>query len=451
MNPETPPECLIPDPNFLPPVETWNAIPPEKLLDADERSRRPLNNGNFSPGIATFRERQKELLISNKSAFRTIRRIPAPTGEPAARLGNAYEFFKNLDFFSAYWPDTSLPSEFSDIDNETLTPLSDDAPTHLRTHVRTGTGSQLPPDFRQQLLTAFVKLVAYDFGCNVSFPRCEPRLHLTPSSTSLPPSYFNSSATFVYRSPVDRSSARSGIVEGPVAALSSRGTTGFATEAEEHLDLAREVIALLLTAQQRAREHKTEVRFGQDKWWTSTPRWGGGRGGPVGRECEGDEILQDIAAVQNKALDLAGEGKQKIGGIDGWPSSGKQARRLKDGQMAMYQPYRKMVPPSSSWDRRARYCAIGKMSGQIFDDVFLVSALNHHVCILRARIPDALLKALDGEDIEWGKLCLWRSKWYDLFLPADRVAAMSVIWGMMAWLMRKTDGYMEKEAEMNSS
>jgi hypothetical protein len=34
---------------------------------------------------------------------------------------------------------------------------------------------------------------------------------------------------------------------------------------------------------------------------------------------------------------------------------------------------------------------------------------------------------------------MWRSKWFDLFLPAERVEAMKCIWGMMAYMMRKGD------------
>ncbi len=211
------PQDLLPDTSFLPPVEDWNAIPQDDLLEANEATRKPLNNGNLSPGVQTYRERQKELLIDNAAAFRTIRRIPAPAGEVAARLGNAYEFYKNLEFFSGYWHDTSLGPEGEAPQKDEI----DTTPLHLQTHVRTGTGSQLPPDYRQHLLTAFVKLVAYDFGCNVSFPRVEPRLHLTPPQPPSPPSYFNSSVTFIYRTPTARASARAGIVEGPVAALSA--------------------------------------------------------------------------------------------------------------------------------------------------------------------------------------------------------------------------------------
>jgi hypothetical protein len=438
------PHELIPDPSFLPPVDEWNTVPQDDLLEANEATRKPLNNGNLSPGVQTYRERQKELLIDNAVAFRTVRRIPAPPGETTARLGNAYEFYKNLEFFSAYWVDTSLgpEAETAPDDGRDATPL------HLRTHVRTGTGSQIPPDYRQNLVSAFIKLVAYDFGCNVSFPRVEPRLHLTPPQSPSPPSYFNSSVTFIYRTPTERASARAGVVEGPVAALSARASTVFATEAEERLDLAREVVAVLLTAQQRARESKSEKRFGEGKWWTSVPRWGGGPGGPIGRE--GDNVDDPLVGKEEKLMGgsemnegskVAGEVKKTIGGING-PSPSKRPKKGKDGNnLQIYENYRRMNPPGATWDRKARYCAIGKESGDGFDDIFMISSLNHHISLVRARVPEKLLAVLEGGATEedWESVVMWRSKWHDLYLKDERIEAMALVWGMMAWLMRRIE------------
>lgn len=479
VTPDAPLHDLLPDPSFLPPSSEWNSVPQDDLQALNESTRKPLNNGNLSPGAQTYLERQKELRIPNISAFRTIRRIPAPAGETAARLGNAYEFYKNLEFFSGYWPDTSLTS---------APEIDDNIPPHLQTHVRTGSGSQLPPDYRQNLLSAFIKLVAYDFGCNVSFPRTEPRLHLTPAAAVAPPSYFNSSVTFIYRTPTDRSSARGGVVEGPVAALSARSTTGFSTEADEQLDLAREVVAVLLTAQQRAREGKEERRFGDGKWWATKPRWGGGPGGPIGKEGDRVEALANLASTSQPDLPTSNasasnsdkekelptreskvvtESKRQLSSISsplpssasGPPSAKSSSKRpKKDGQMAAYDLYRKLLPPSPTWDRKARYLSIGSVPGASYDDIFLVSALNHHISVVRARVPKALLAELEGENAAaaeaWDKVQMWRSKWFDLFLVEERLLAMDLVWGMMGWLMRKiqvpaqsTEGAAEGEAE----
>lgn len=458
---DVPPRDLLPDASYLPPIEEWNVIAPEDLLEANEATRQPLSNGHLSPGVQTYRERQKELLTDNTAAFRTIRRIPAPTGETAARLGNAYEFFKNLEFFSGYWPDTSIPSnpEPSETGNsgEAAEPQKNAVPNHLKTHVPSGNGAQLPPDYRQNLLSAFIKLVAYDFGCNVSYPRTEPRLHLTPSpapppTPTPPPSYFNSSVTFVYRTPIERSAARAGIVEGPVATLSARASTVFSNPCDELLDLAREVVGVLLTAQHRSREGKTEKRFGDAKWWTTTPRWGGGPGGPIGREGDkAEEVAIALAssvpekvtttAEEAPGVKMASEVKRQIGGLNG-PSPPKRSRKggKESAMMAVYENYRKMNPPSATWDRKARYSAIGKVPGKGYDDIFLMSALNHHVSIVRARVSEKLLSVLDGgmED-EWERLEIRRTKWYDLYLKEERVEAMGCVWGVIAWLMRKVE------------
>jgi hypothetical protein len=467
------PQDIIPESNYLPPVTEWNAIESDNLPEANHATKKPLSNGNISPGVQTYRERQDELRIDNTAAFRSIRRIPPPTGASAVRLGNAYEFFKNLEFFSGYWDDTSLPpkeqaseatssddplpsSEDSANDEVDLFSKEEPVPAHLSTHQRTGNGSQLPPEYRQNLLTSFVKLVAYDFGCNVSLPRSEPRLYLAPSALSKPTSYFNSSAIFIFRTPTDRSSARGGIVEGPVAAISCRASTVFATEAESRLDLAREVVAVLLTAQHRSREDRTEKRFGENQWWSTKPRWGGGPGGPIGKEADKSEESSSSAAASASALattieqaappsviepvrSIAAETRRMFG-ISGPPERSRRGKRVKDGNMQIYENYRKMLPPSATWDRRTRYMTIGKpVPSQGYDDIFLVSALNHHVSILRVRVPEALLQVLDGGDNEWERVVMWRSKWYDLFLADDRVEAMQIIWGMMAFQMRTID------------
>ena len=477
------PQEILPDASYLPPVGQWISTPPEDLEAATIASKKPLNNGNLSPGLQTYLERRNELSIDNTAAFRTIRRIPPPTGETAVRLGNAYEFFKNLELFSGFWVDTSLPPK---LEPEPSSSSSEDhteeppTPPHLRTHHRTGTGSQLPPEYRQHILTAFIKLVAYDFGCNVSFPRVEPRVHLTPFlTTNFPSSYFTSSTQFIYRTPRDRASARTGVVEGPLAAVSCRTTTGFATEADERLDFAREIVAVLLTAQQRAREGKEERRFGEGKWWTTTPRWGGGTGGAIGKEADklsnptdeslptkflGEKIDPAVAAATSamsippsstqpqtmKVPERIADVKRAIGGINAFsctPSPSKKSKRggMKEGNMAIYENYRKMIPPSSNWDRKARYEAIGKVNGVGYDDIFLVSALNHHVSLVRIRVPEALLGVLSGEVLDergwrqWGRVMMWRSRWFDLFLKEDRIEGMGLVWGMMSWLMRAVD------------
>ena len=124
----------------------------------------------------------------------------------------------------------------------------------------------------------------------------------------------------------------------------------------------------------------------------------------------------------------------------------KSAKRLKkSGNHPMYDNYRMVRPPASTWDRKARYEAIGRdrRSSADYDDVFVVSALLHHVSVVRVRVPDRLMAVLAGEVEEeagergWGRLEVWRSRWFDFFKVEDRVEAMKLVWSVMAYMMRE--------------
>jgi hypothetical protein len=253
-----------------------------------------------------------------------------------------------------------------------------------------------------------------------------------------------------------------------VAALSARNTTSFSTPTESNIDFGRELIAALVTAQLRAREGKVEKRFGgAGQWWATAKRWGGGEGGPIGREIEGDTVVGDKDAVdtsgnlgegahasgadlQSSSIDRpssresssgSSSSKSRVMPFRGAPVSKKPRKTL-----SMYDRYRMVRVPSSNWDKKARYEAIGKVQGAGYDDVFVISSLFHHLSILRVRVPDKLLAVFDGAEEgkgeggrSWGKLEIWRSKWFDLFLVQDRLEAVRLLWGMMAWSMRKTN------------
>jgi hypothetical protein len=201
------------------------------------------------------------------------------------------------------------------------------------------------------------------------------------------------------------------------------------------LDLCREVASILVTAQQRAREFKGEKKLPDDLWWCHKPRWGGGPGGPIGREADKVDEAADIAASSVSGADIGAVPS----GASNFPSPTKKSRKT----MTLYDNYRMVRPPSSTWDRKAKYMTIGKPAGADYDDLFLLSALNHHVSVVRVRVPISLLAELEGEtdsrDRRKEPCVMWRSKWYDMFLAADRVEAMTCIWGMMAYMMRRVE------------
>ncbi|KAI0157080.1 hypothetical protein GGR52DRAFT_565190 [Hypoxylon sp. FL1284] len=538
VHPDAPTEDVVPDPAYLPSASGWDGLDLDEINRRDDTFRRDLSNGGKSPRARSYVERRTELSVQNQAAFRTVRRIKPEPGEQGARLGTSYEFFKQMELMAAYWDDTSLPPltpeaeepppplppRPADADSSAETPgqvgvasapesnaRSEEADSSTepekpqRVTYRTNRGSQMPPEYRHNFITAFVKLVAYDFACNVTPPRVEPRLQLlspppstarkSAASSSQMASYFPSGCVFLSQSPTTREDGRAGLVFGPLAAVSARNTTGFgaggAGAVDELVDFGRELVAGLITAQHRAREGRAETRFGEGKWWATEKRWGGGEGGPIGREVDGDSVVgdKDAAAAPGSSDGAAASGGEGGGsttsaGNSGSaekpsspsPTSPSPSQQLPAGlrqlqqQMAMrgqpaskkprktmsiYDMYRMVRLPASTWDRKTRYRAIGRARGAAHDDVFVLSSLFHHLCVLRVRVPDRLLDVLaggpEGGDEEegkdgqkekkrsWDKLEIWRSPWFDLFLVEDRLEAFRLLWGVMSWVMRKDE------------
>ncbi|KAF7561976.1 hypothetical protein G7046_g2145 [Stylonectria norvegica] len=449
-------EDIVPDPSYIPDFGKWEKLTADEAQDQNHGTRRPMRTGNSTPGCQVYLERKKELSHANEDAFRTVRRMQPPKGKQQARLGNTYEFFRSLEALTTFWDDPTQPPELPlspEMAPEATTTEaatdSDDAKKESGAKeddphpmLRIAAGSAMPAEFRNSLVTSFIKLVAYDFGSNVAPSRVEPRLHLSSSKGSMPPrkTYCPSGCVFVFQSPMTREAARAGMVYGPLAAVSARGTTDFTTpdlETAQSHDLAREMVAALITAQHRAREGKTETRFGDGQWWTTAKRWGGGTGGPIGRETDKNAAQGDKDAKPSDSNE------------ETMPVA-KKARK----NMSVYDNYRMIRPPSSTWDRKAVYTRIGRQKGTDYDDVFVISSLFHHISVLRVRVPNRLLEVLDGEDEpnlskrSWGKVESWRSPWYDLFEIDQRVAAMQMVWGVMAYQMRKDTGTEQEDIKM---
>ncbi|KAJ4421710.1 hypothetical protein N0V82_003554 [Gnomoniopsis sp. IMI 355080] len=505
---------LIPDPSCLPDFEKWDTLTREEAQADDAEPRPKLCNGRISPGASKYVDLRQGLLTDNDGAFRAVRRVAPRPGEQYVRLGYCHEFFRNLEAITAFWDDTSAKQPSQSAENKPSDNGSEDInkPTEedSSSFYRTSAGTTMPAQYRTTLLTSFLKLVTYDFSCSImSRQGPEPRLYIkspvtTPSSsrtTASSPrhSYFSSGCSFLFRMPLDRETAKRGIVDGPIAAISPRHTTLFpprGKERESVIDLSREVIAALITAQNRAREGKAEERIGKDAWWATKPRWGGGLGGPVGKEEELLEVRDPSAVVlgdkdeklASSNVTVEGEGThtakenplQMTGSFpsssssspvlpfpskyrgrsisSGSPTSSSSSersspsssttqppnpKRLRKG-LAIYDAYRMVRPPMMHWDPKTRYTAIGRQRGAHYDDIFVISSLFHHVAILRVRVPDTLLAVLAGAIPDpgvraRGQVAVWRTRWFDLFVAQDRVDAMRTLWGVMAYAMRKVE------------
>ncbi|KAF3352167.1 Amino-acid permease 2 [Verticillium dahliae VDG1] len=419
--PDTTVADLLPDPAYVPDFATWDALSADEARQRNDETKRPLNTGVQSPGCQTYQDRKRELSISNQDAYRVVRRLPPLKGQQQARLGNAYEFYRCLEAFTTFWDDTSKPTPPTHDAVTAATADDSSASTDVSTQgepseepvraVRTAAGTSMPGDYRQNLVNAFLKLVAYDFGCNASASRAEPRLHLIAPSVT-PSTKASHKARQRLRRPA------------PTALL-------------------------------------TDLLVPFQPWWTTERRWGGGQGGPIGREVDRDVVSGDKdAAPSNErkaeqataALGSSSSGARP-GAAPGMPVS-KRPRK----QMSIYDNYRMVRPPSASWDQKTRYEAIGKARGAGYDDIFVVSSLFHHVSILRVRVPDRLLEVLGGAPDEyvdgkrsWGGLEVRRSRWFDLFLVDQRIEAMELVWGVMAWMMRAPEperGSKEEDVKM---
>lgn len=450
-------EELVPR-SFLPPP-SWSESPAKLPASEFVKPECQLSNGSKAPGHEIYYVRLQELLFDNDAAFRRVLRQPPRPGQQPVTPAHFRKFWVNLELMAEYW-DTTVDSESEsptkepgqsamDIDHTD----SDKGPDNgaLKTYKgrRTGTGSHMPELYRDDTVRYFVETIAWAFGCQVTPPRTPPRIKV---QNCLLPVRHNS---LVYRSPTDRQSARQGLAEGPLLAIQCRPDTTFRTEDEgvgegsaEKLDLLREIGAMLLLAQQRAREGHEEKSPGQGEWWTTKARWGGGPGGEVANQAENSD-----------------EG----------PPPAKRGRRKENA----LESYKALHPPAGTWDRKLTYLRIGKDPNCESDTVsfrslslpeitelpscrrrivnrstqiYMISSLNHHISILHMLVSPAYLHYLstgttpattvpapqNANSCPPSTLELRRSRWYDLLDAGDRAEAMRGVWGVMAWLMRAT-------------
>ncbi|KAI9805238.1 MAG: hypothetical protein M1833_005691 [Piccolia ochrophora] len=449
------PNDLIPNDGpshtFLPPAD-WDAPPkvPELKTDGAKTDTpstvRLLSNGREAPGEEVYRSRKADLMIDHEDAFRTIERQPPREGREKVKLGHYYKFWNSMDFVAQYWDAPRADEKAGEqVVESSNTPDEMDVDGREQKKKgyqgrRTGVGKEMPEQFREDTVRAFLEPISWLFGCQISQSRMPPRL---PIQNSLFPIRLTLS---VFRSPTDRLKARQGFCEGPVMGLHSRSETTFREASEpagaghmERLDLLREVGVLLLLAHERSRETKSETRPGEGKWYTSAPRWGGGPGGEVG----------------NPASNTDEGGGLKKRQREGKPEGSSRPRSRKESNV---EAYRRLAPGMGLWDPKVSYMSIGKVKGSEVDEVFLLSTLNHHVSILRLSIHTAYIDFLEtgrvpspsppppvpshsssqrqGDTYPWDTLHLRRSKWYDFFKAEDRVEGLRVVWGMMAFLMR---------------
>lgn len=216
---------------------------------------------------------------------------------------------------------------------------------------RIGNGAEMPDQYRIDCVRAFLEPIAWAFGVTLAQHRRPPVLKLEHVRFPVRMS------SVAWRGPQDRAKARQGWMEGPILGMQCRADVNFGSTgklvAESVLDTVRELGGLLLLAQERAREGKSENRAGEGKWWTTKPRWGGGPGGEVG-----DTQGASDAPAKDAPL----------------PPEERFAQRNSDGSKARRRPtpaetWKVLRPAHPSWDPKVVYEAIGKDKSVEWDDV----------------------------------------------------------------------------------
>lgn len=510
----------------LPPLP-WEKVP--EASNGEAPPRPVMSNGLPYPPKERYETLEHELLLDNDDTFREMARLPAREGRPRVRITQTRKFWTGLERMAQYWDDSldhyfdrpasPEPSDGQETETEDKDKMqTDDAettdsamdvdkqetpvtsngnaddnadaqPTVRRyTGRRIGSGTEMPDDVRDEAIRAFVEMAAWPFGCQVCVPTLPPRL--TVKSLLFPVRQSFQSA----RSPRDRQIARTGVLEGPVLIAQCRPETAFRATGDDQgsgigevCDLFREVGGMLLAAQERAREGANELRPGEGKWWTTTPRFGG---------RPNDGILEDLVKGQGLGFhgmpipdamleeakpeppasvpDIESARKRHkfehpfVTSLSRRPSA---MRKLSSGEK-----WQILQPGPSLWDKRMRYQQIGKAPGSVYDDVsfaaslifpfnlfsaicyvvcyanqlpqiYMISSINHHISILHLRVHKRYLETLtfgqsdfptdSDPEYPWYILKLQRSRWYDLLDANDRIEGFKCVWSLFHYQLRK--------------
>ncbi|PGH14779.1 hypothetical protein AJ79_02795 [Helicocarpus griseus UAMH5409] len=436
-----------------------------------------MSNGSPFPNKEKYDVLRQEISYDRDDAFRTVSRLPPRPGREKIKVTQSRKFWAGLEQVAQYW-DTSLDQYVERPDDDEPAKEENESPDKM--HIdsqpsaekkdgeteaqhsdknsetskgsgtktmyigrRIGTGRECPDDIREETLRGFMEMVAWPFGCQASIPSLPPRLQVKGLLFPVRQNFI------VARSPQDRQVARKGILEGPMVFVQCRGETSFHDEKDESgsrymekCDLLREVAAMLLFAQERTREGQAEVRPGEGKWWTMKPRWGGADNpGP-----EGDKENTD--KPKETAPDPDARSSNKRSKYDRSSLPFRRHGSSSSKKLSVAEKWKILQPGPSLWDKKLKYMQIGKAKDSSFDDIFMISSINHHFSILHLRVHSNYVEWLttgksdfpdnsrDNSGTPWHVLKLRRTRWFNLFEVNDRVEALDGLWALFSYLMR---------------
>ncbi|KAF2703123.1 hypothetical protein K504DRAFT_463754 [Pleomassaria siparia CBS 279.74] len=428
-------EYLPPKPEHM--SETHHTTPPDLPatmtngehhhhdVQADVVSKSEPASGSASPNLEEPRKKAKTEAVSNETITLPINSLGFGSGSAATSTKPAFVPSSRDLPARAAPPQTPWTTKMEPRSQKPV-----DLSKGSYRGYRIGNGVEMPDQYRLECVRGFLEPIAWAFGVTFVPHRRPPVLLLDYLRF---PVRVNSVA---WRGSADRMRARQGWMEGPVLGIQCRADTNFGStgnlEAESVLDTVRELGGLLLLAQERAREGKTERRSGEGKWWTTQHRWGGGPGGEVG-EGNGASDAPPPDSVPKAPEKSA---RPRLG------SSLRDRRRATPAEI-----WNVLKPGNPLWDPKIVYEAIGKDRSVEWDEIIMVSSLNHHISVLKLRVHSAYVRYLtEGtlpeappSDPDWCSPKLHRTRWFDLFNVEDRTEAMRGIWGVMSYLMRSQE------------
>lgn len=155
---------------FLPDRHWGDESSAENEPANDPGKKKFLCNGREAPGPELYQARKKELTIDNEDGYRAAQRFPPLPGSKAIKPGYFYKFWQGLFLMSVYW-DTSLDNEVEEHEENTSDSTDSTTPNEQPRKYkgrRSGTGRDMPDQFREDTIKALVDTVTWLFGCQVS-------------------------------------------------------------------------------------------------------------------------------------------------------------------------------------------------------------------------------------------------------------------------------------------
>jgi hypothetical protein len=367
---------------------------------------------------------------------------------------------------------------------------------------RIGNGEQMSSGTRISAIRNLLKMATHKFSCR----DCDisPREKLRIRNINVPAVSYS---FCVAKVPCDTRLVRARMVEGPLIAVHCRNEIRFKNRegllgptsdfVGEKFDFFREIGGLLMLAKQRARDRQSIVQDSKKTdWWSTEPRWGGSdtcwgqlphevyedddpSWSPTERRLQLEKRVKEEEGQRKSeaatATDLNNLKPEDLMSGPITPTSERPKKKKKgevvtsandnaeyrDGRRLMhvaplrrrwYQEWTKIRPNGPCVDEKLIPRRIGKPDDSGWDTVFMLSAANHHACILKLSVHEQYLNWLEGGEFKADVaeaqmpgmkdekqphiLYMNRSQWFDLLDVEERKHLLTGIWGILSWMNR---------------